>query len=233
MTRTLTAILLTLPLITSAELRLDVKEVSVKPKAEDEVIKVQFTFKNHGSKAVRILNMESTCSCLSANLDKPVYQPGEAGKGDAEFKVSSLVGQTQKSMKITTDDPDQPEWLVPFLVDIPVVVTVEPANVQWWLGEAPTEKKVSIKFAKDHPMKITDISATRENVQFSHKEIVPNHEYELTVKPTSTNDITIGALKIVTDSKVPKYARQMAFFSIVKQPKSRMDEPTAGQKQQP
>jgi hypothetical protein len=214
-----------------AELKLDVERIDVKPKPEDEEIKVEFTFKNTGSKPVRVLNLESACSCLAANLDKAVYAPGETGKGDAEFKVSNFVGQHEKIIIVTTDDPEQKEWVIPFLLDVPAVVDIQPNNIQWWVGEEPTEKKVSVKFDKAHPMKITQITATRENVHFSHKEIVPNHEYEITVKPTSTKDITIGALKVETDSKIAKYARQMAFFSIVNQPKSRMDEPTAGQKE--
>jgi hypothetical protein len=217
------------PVIASADLRLDVKQVEVKPKPEDEKITVEFTFKNHGDKAVRVLNLESACSCLAANLDKAVYQPGEAGKGNAEFKVSNFVGDHEKTISVTTDDPAQPEWIIPFLLSVPAVVDIQPNNVQWWVGEAPSEKKVSVKFDKEHPMKITNITATRENVTWAVKEIEPLHHYELTVKPTDTKDVTIGALKVETDSKIPKYARQMTFFSIVHQPKSRADEAKAGE----
>ena len=40
----------------------------------------------------------------------------------------------------------------------------------------------------------------------------------MTVKPHSTKEVTLGALKIETDSKIPKYQRQLAFFSIFNKP---------------
>ena len=75
-----------------AELKLDVGRVAVKPKPEDEVVKVEFSLKNTGTKPVTIVGLESGCACLSASLDKRSYAPGEAGKGQAEFKVGSFVG---------------------------------------------------------------------------------------------------------------------------------------------
>jgi hypothetical protein len=220
--------LLFYPTFLVAELKLDSEFVDVKPAPTDEQIKVKFSFKNVGTKPVKIIDIQSTCACLSANLDKRVYEPGAEGKGDAEFRVSQFVGKHEKSITVTTDDPAQPEWIVPFILVVPAIVSIEPTNVQWWIGEEPTEKKTTVRFDKSYPMQITKVSSTRENVTWRINEVEPNQHYEIWIKPTGTQDITIGALKVETDSKIPKYARQMAFFSIVNQPKSRMDEPTAG-----
>ena len=46
----------------------------------------------------------------------------------------------------------------------------------------------------------------------------PGQEYLVTVKPKTTKDVTLGALKIETDSTIPKYQRQLAFFSIYNKP---------------
>ena len=37
----------------------------------------------------------------------------------------------------------------------------------------------------------------------------------------------IGALKLETDSKIPKYLHQLAFFGVVRQPKLRAGDPAA------
>jgi hypothetical protein len=34
--------------------------------------------------------------------------------GKAEFTVTSFVGKHEKFVTVTTDDPAQPEWVVPF-----------------------------------------------------------------------------------------------------------------------
>ncbi|MCP5558365.1 MAG: DUF1573 domain-containing protein [Verrucomicrobiaceae bacterium] len=203
-----------------ADLVLDVKVIEVKPKPEDETASVTFTFRNNGTKAVTVTGLESACSCLSSELDRAIYEPGSTGTGKAEFKVTSFVGKHEKFVTVTTDDPAQPEWIIPFELDVPAVVDIEPKTVQWWIDEPVTSKDLVVKMLGDEPMKITKITSTREGVEFSWKEVKPGREYRITVKPKNTTDVMLGALKIETDSKIPKYARQMAFFSVYRQPAS-------------
>lgn len=218
---------LLLPTLASAALRLDGDHVDVKPKPEDETISVTFSFKNDGNKPVRILNLASACSCLSASLDSAVYQPGQKGTGKAEFKVSSFTGQQEKTVSVTTDDPAQPEWVVPFIVDIPVVVDIDPKMVQWWIGEKPGPKEMTIKMTGKDPMKLVNITSTRENMTYSSREVKPGREYVVTLTPKTTEEVMIGALKLETDSTIPKYQRQMAFFGVVREPESKKAAPNA------
>lgn len=203
-----------------ADLALDVKVIEVKPKPEDETATVTFSFRNSGDKAVTVTGLESACSCLSAELDRAVYEPGSTGTGKAEFTVTSFVGKHEKFVTVTTDDPAQPEWVIPFELDVPAVVDIEPKTVQWWINEPVASKDLVVKMVGDEPMKITNITSTREGVEFAWKEVKPGREYLITVKPKNTTEIMLGALKIETDSKIPKYARQMAFFSVFRQPAS-------------
>lgn len=199
-----------------AELVADSDPIEVRPKAEEEQVEVKFGFTNKGERPVSIVRLESSCACLEADLDKATYAPGEKGVGRAVFKVSSLVGRHEKSLHLHTDDPAAPEQLINFAVEVPVVVSIEPNLLEWTLGEAPAPKEMTVKMLSEQPVRITKVTATRENVSFDIREVTPGREYRLTVKPASTADITIGALKIETDSKIPKYSRQMAFFSIVR-----------------
>ncbi len=203
-----------------AELVLDSPMVEVKPKPEDEVVEVAFTFRNKGDKPVTILNLESGCSCLSASLDARTYAPGASGTGKAEFKVSSFVGRHEKSVTVATDDPAQPKWDIPFVLDVPAVVEIEPKTLQWWLGEEAVEKSCVVKMLGDQPLRITGVTSTRESVEFKSEEIKPGREYRITVKPKSTDEPLMGALKIETDSAIPKYQRQLAFFSVFRKPAS-------------
>ena len=227
-------LLLLVTLITAslarADMVLDKERIDVKPKPEDETVVVDFSFVNKGAKPVTIVDIVSGCSCLSASLDKRTYAPNESGTGKAEFKVGSFVGQHEKVVTITTDDPKQAEWAVPFLLDVPEVVVIEPKNVQWWLGEEPDPKVITIKVTGKDEMNVTQITSTRESVSFTWKTITPGREFAITVTPKSTAEVVIGALKVETDSKVLKFARHLAFFSITRQPESRKDEAKAGVK---
>ncbi|WP_166647077.1 DUF1573 domain-containing protein [Prosthecobacter fusiformis] len=209
-----------LPLASQAELALEVPLIELKPKPQDESVTTTFVFHNKGTKPVRVLSIDSACSCLSAALDKAIYQPGEKGTGTAEFQVSSFVGRHEKSVHIQTDDPDQAEWIVPFMLEVPEVIRIEPKTLQWWIGDEAQSKTAKVIMTGEVPMAIKGITSTRENVEYSWKEITPGREYEVTVKPKNTTDVMLGALRIETDSTIPKYQRQMAFFSVYRKPAS-------------
>ncbi|MEY4484080.1 MAG: hypothetical protein RL693_1532 [Verrucomicrobiota bacterium] len=210
------SLLLSLATCLQADLVFDANPLLVNPKPEDEEIEATFTFTNNGDKPVTITGLESTCACLEASLDKRVYAPGEKGSGKARFKVSSFVGKHEKSLHIYTDNPLEPDKVLTAIIDVPEVIEIKPNNLQWAVGSTPEAKTYVIKMLGTDEMHITNITATRQNVTFEKKEITPGREYQIILKPTSTAEVTIGALKIETDSKIPKYARQMAFFSIVK-----------------
>lgn len=208
-----------------AELATEVPVIELKPKPEDESVETTFVFQNKGSKPVKVLSIDSACSCLSASLDKAVYAPGEKGTGKAEFKISSFIGRHEKTVHVQTDDPAEPEWVITFVVEVPEIIRIEPKTLQWWLGEEPEAKVTKITMLGAEPMKILNLTSTREQVEYSFKEIVPGKEYEITVKPNSTTDVMLGALKIETDSKIAKYQRQLAFFSVFRKPAEETKQP--------
>jgi hypothetical protein len=208
-----------------AELATEVPVIELKPKPEDENIQTTFVFQNKGSKPVKVLSIDSACSCLSAQLDKAVYEPGEKGTGTAEFKISSFIGRHEKTVHVQTDDPAQPEWVITFVIEVPEIIRIEPKTLQWWLGDAPEAKVTKITMLGTEPMKILNLTSTREQVDYSFKEIVPGKQYEITVKPHGTSEVMLGALKIETDSKIAKYQRQLAFFSIFRKPAAETKQP--------
>ncbi|MBN8419698.1 MAG: DUF1573 domain-containing protein [Verrucomicrobia bacterium] len=213
-----------------AELSLDVPAIELKPKPEDEEVETTFKFRNKGDKTVKILGLESACSCLSAELDKAEYKPGEVGTGHASFKVSTFVGRHEKFVTVNTDDPRQPDWPINFILDVPAVVDIKPKNLQWSIGDAPAAKVCQVKFVGTEPMKILKITSTRENVEFDWKEIKEGREYLITVKPKSTEEVTMGALKIETNSSIAKYRYQLAFFTITRKPEPQPAAATAATK---
>jgi hypothetical protein len=105
---------------------------------------------------------------------------------------------------------------VPFILDIPEVIEIEPKLVQWELNGALTPKDVKVKMTGTEPMRVLKVTATRENMSYTIKEVTPGREYVVTLTPKSTADIMMGALKLETDSKIPKYQRQLAFFSVAR-----------------
>lgn len=202
-----------------AGLELDSKAIEIRPKPEEEEVTATFAFTNTGKKTVKALSIESKCSCLEASLDAAVYEPGAKGVGKATFRVGSFVGRHEKFVVVQTDDPDQPEWVITFVLDVPEVISIEPRAVQWYVGDAPDEKQMTIKVVGEPPMEVLRVTSMREGaVDLSWKEVKAGREYLVTVKPKATTDVILGGVKIETDSKIPKFQRQIAFFSILRKP---------------
>jgi hypothetical protein len=199
-----------------AGLVLDQSPLELFPKPEDEEIEGDFTFTNTGDKPVRVTGLESSCSCLEATLDKPVYEPGEKGKGHAKFKVSSFTGKHEKVLHIYTDDPASRDIVLTAVIEIPVVVSVEPTLVQWIIGERPEPREFIVKMTGKDPIHLTEVVSTRQTVSASFREVTPGREYRVTVTPSTTADVIIGAVTLRTDSAIPKYQRQLAFYNIVR-----------------
>jgi len=200
----------------AAELATPQPIIELRPKASDETFSTEFVFENRGSKPVKVLEIQSTCSCLSASLDKAVYQPGEKGKGKADFSLSSFSGRFEKTLHMRTDDPAQPEWVVTFAIEVPELITIKPKTQEWSI-DGPAEAKVTkVTINGDEPITITSLSSTREAMQYTLKEVVPGREYEVTMKPRSTAEVMLGAIKIQTNSSIRRYRSQMAFFSVLR-----------------
>ncbi|MEI6653286.1 MAG: DUF1573 domain-containing protein [Verrucomicrobiota bacterium] len=201
-----------------AQLVTDLPVIELKPTPEEVSISTTFGFHNKGTRPVRVVSIESACSCLSATLDKTLYQPGENGTGKANFRLTNLTGVLEKTLRVHTDDPARPEWLIRFAIEIPEVIRIEPKTQQWAQGGPALAKTTRVTLLGATPMQITTITTASEQVQFSWREITPGREYEITLNPTTTADILFGALKIETDSKIPQYRRQLAFFAVCRKP---------------
>jgi|GEM_PF-174992 len=190
-------------------------------KAEDTHLDIKFSFTNPSDKPVRVKALDSTCGCIKAQSDRRVYAPGETGEIEAEFALGAFVGTHQKVVYLDTEAPDDHRYRLTVTVNIPEVVAIEPKVTKWAIGEEAKAKQVDIKFIGDEPMNILEIVATRPQFDVNHETVEAGRHYRVTLKPHSTADAIMGALKIVTDSKTPKYQRQLAFFSVTRVRQSR------------
>ena len=177
-----------------------------------------FPFKNVGKESVSVIDVNLTCSCLSATTDKESYGPGEEGYLKAIFSIGSFTGIQRKSMTIISQDEGKKEVRDSLLaiLTIPDVVTIEPELIKWNVGEEPVEKVFTFKVPYVDPIKITNVTCTREGFDVSVVKKKEGREYEIKLKPQATSKPMLGMIKIETDSKLKKHTRKLAFFSIAR-----------------
>ena len=145
-----------LPLTTFAQITFEDKEIEITARADQEKVKFVFPFKNSGNEAVEIINVNLTCSCLSAKTDKEKYSPGESGKLEAIFSIGSFTGVQRKSMTLTSqqDGKEKTRDSLLAILTIPEVITIEPELIKWKVNEEPAEKVFTIKVPHTDPISI-------------------------------------------------------------------------------
>lgn len=182
---------------------------------EDTELKIVYAFKNEGDQPVTVTNISSTCGCIEASTNRTTYAPGQDGVVETIFALGTFIGTHQKIVYVDTAAPDAQRYRLTVTVNIPEVVSIEPKVAQWKVGEEATEKVVDIKFLAK-PLNITKIETTRPQFTFEKEVVEEGRHYRITLKPTSTEEPIMGALKLTTDSEIEKYQRAMAFFSVTR-----------------
>jgi hypothetical protein len=99
------------------EISLDVRRGS------REDVPAKFEFRNTGSKPVTITGVATSCGCTVANPEKSTIAAGESSAIWALFTISQRTGQQEKTITVTTDDPDSPSVALTLKVNL-----IEPAS---------------------------------------------------------------------------------------------------------
>jgi hypothetical protein len=171
----------------------DFKEVWQGLPAEGE-----FAIKNVGTAAL-VLDTRSSCGCTVATKPKSPLEPGETTK----FKISyntSHAGTAQKTVTVTTNDPEQPSAVIRVSGTVKPLVAATPSD-RIAFNDLETNsvesRTVQLESQYDAPLHLK----LRENPNpgpftVELKELEPGKRYELTATtkpplPVNTNSTTV------------------------------------------
>jgi hypothetical protein len=205
-----------------AQLTFDTSQARKKAQAIEEQVDVVIPFTNTGKTPVTISHIETTCGCLSAQANlgesNAVYPAGEKGFIKATFKVGTMEGEIKKNLYVHSDDPVDGKRPIEVTLEIPKIMEVTPEVTTWTLGGTAEAKTVSIKILGPDPINVTAVSSSRTAVSATLREVVKGREYEVIISPSSTSEPTLGAVRISTNSSIPRFQNKMCFFNVIKAP---------------
>ena len=178
-----------------AELVWKQKAVELRADARSTVLEGRFPFTNAGGAPVDITQVESSCGCTVATLEKRHYEPHESGEIVAKYTLGAAIGAQQKTVQVTTNDGREPTVLT-LNIQIPEVLRIKPAFLAWKHGETPAAKTITLEMLQDVPVK--DISAQSSAAGFTTelKPLIPGKKYELAVRPVDTEQRQFSTLNI-------------------------------------
>ncbi|HTX64998.1 MAG TPA: DUF1573 domain-containing protein [Opitutaceae bacterium] len=182
------AIILLLPLgalSAPAALEWKIKDLQLKTEIGQEQAVAVYPFRNTGTRPVRILALDPSCSCVEAEPDREVYAPGATGAIRVDVALAGYVGHLRRSVAVETDDPDQKFTELTLTLDIPEPVAIMPRFLFWAVGEPAAQKSLIIAVAD--PAKASIGAVESDNPRFAVR-LMPGSpgQYRLLVAPADT-----------------------------------------------
>jgi hypothetical protein len=179
-----------------------------------ETVSVVFPFRNATDHTLRIMTINSSCTCTTATTAKDAYAPGEKGDLQVEFQLGERMGRQERVITVVTDDPNSPLSSVKLIVDIPELASVRPRLLFWSIGEKAETKVAEIVLANPETSRIELPEST--DPAFSAK-ILPAGKagvYRLEVTPRSTAESSHAAIHLTATVQGTK--QNLAIFAAVK-----------------
>lgn len=180
----------------AADLVFDQETIPLTPKPGSEREIVTFPFRNAGTQALTITQIDTSCGCTSIDLEKRTYQPGEKGELTVIFDLNGLSGLQEKTIQVYHDRGAMIMLrLKAMLAEAP---TIAPAFLTWKVGAPATEQVAVITMPKgviERAVEVTSSSPAIGGKLYARDD----DTYALAVIPTSTAEATNVMLTVKTD----------------------------------
>ena len=178
-----------------AELAWAQKTVELQGDARSPVLEAHFHFTNIGSSPVEIRNVESSCGCTTAALEKRIYKPQESGEIVAKYTVGTHTGLQRKTLLVLTDDGTAPTTLT-LVAHILEILRVTPSVVSWSHNEATAPKHISLELVQDAPFDEISVDSSSPHATAKLVPVTKGRKYDLVVIPEQTDRFLLAKLTV-------------------------------------
>jgi Protein of unknown function (DUF1573) len=182
-----------------ADLHWDTETQSFETKPGDHELVAHYRFTNTGSTPVTIDQVKTSCGCTTAELTKKTYEPGESGEIVVRFNLEGRSGATEKSIVVTTGDPQKSNTYLHLKVNIPEAVHLEPTILLWRVGDQPETKDLHITVDPRFPTKVTDVESDSSDIKVEIQTVKPGQDLNVKVTPKNLSQPEGATLVIRTD----------------------------------
>ncbi len=172
-------------------------------------MKYTFEVKNVGDKPLKILNVKPSCGCTLAGKFDKVIEPGGTGKIPVSVDSKKLFGKFKKTIRVTTNDPTNPNATLSVAGVIKHYVTVAPRSVNFRQLKPAEEKDFTLKLTNngEQPLELTLLKPQiGDSLMAEIVEKVPGKEFDLIVhaRPPYKQGRLSGSINLKTNN--PKQA---------------------------
>ena len=171
------------PVVSNAALLWENSQLQLTAMAGTPEIATAFSFRNTGDTPVTITGLRTSCSCTTAEVEKPNYAPGESGRIEIRFHPEERTGLVDRTITVTTDDQSTVTMSLRVNLFEPVVCSAK--TLTWKKGTPALEQAVEI--AANAPSLIRAIELESGDLEkFANAQvetIEPSQRYRLLIAP--------------------------------------------------
>jgi hypothetical protein len=132
-----------------------------------DLLKHTFRISNEGSSTLEILDLEATCGCQTSSLSAKQIEAGQSGHIDVSVDTTVLIGAVTESVKIMTNDPLHPSFLLSVKADVQPEISLSSPSI--YFGDVPRGKEVTeeiiITVPAEKSIKILSAESSDESVK--------------------------------------------------------------------
>jgi hypothetical protein len=203
---------------------------NVKP--EQGVLHAAIKLYNKGNKTLEILRTKPGCGCTTDSLDSKIVEPGKFVTLRVNLNIAGYQGNTIKSVRVSSTDPEKPEQNILLKCNVMVPVALTPKYLGFnrlIVGEESTTKSI-ITNNTDKPLKIINFSLRMASTEYDASELKHNLRRNTIIEPKSNLTVEMrftpkkvgrlqSTLTIQTDSKEAQSFDMPVWGNIVEPPK--------------
>lgn len=178
------------PLVLFGGLTFEKDKIVHEATLEETEYTASFPFTNTGETAVEILDVSSSCGCTTALPSKRTFEPGETGEISATFDYGGREGKQRKSIRVETDQENEPQIFLTLEVDIPTVMNVSPSVVMWNRStESEFEaKEVTIENHTGESLEIVEVVSSSDYFVHEIKVLEAGKKFAVAIEPKNLPD---------------------------------------------
>jgi hypothetical protein len=169
-----------------------------------------FTIRNSGDDHLKIEGISRDCGCTVAEVDRDYLAPGEEMSIDVKVDTKLLEGgETDKSVRLATNDRREPETVLTITGEILVTANHEPSRIEldgFEPGEKIPEQIVRIIPVEGYDLKVERVEVSSKFVTANLLEPDDSGEFRIAVNissETTKNVIAAGIMAFTNLDEEP------------------------------
>lgn len=161
-----------------------------------ESVSARFDFRVDGKKPVKIISIDSGCSCTVARDALAEYAPGQQHSLTFDFTIGGRIGRQEREILLVTDESPQPQKLT-LIVNIEELAKLSTRLLVWKIGESGEEKSVDLIFSRPRHSQLDtpEVNTNDFAIRLETSPERPGH-VRIHVKPLGTSERQHGVIRI-------------------------------------